>query len=273
MSLVLGLAQSGFPANGDVLSQVDSFAKRARDRHVDLLVFPENLMCPHEQSVSDLVETAQPTDGPFVHGMCQIARRLGLWIVFTMYEANPTGMQPFNTAVVVDNTGSVRDTYQKCHLYDAHGVRESSRMSAGNELCHAIRTPFGTLGIGICYDLRFPETARHLALCGCELLLFPAAWHDGRNKAQHWETLLRARAIENECFVAGVCHGGKRYVRQSHVFDPMGNELAVGKDDLLVCNVDLGAVKVARDAMPIFDHRRPELYVSREGATQRVFPS
>jgi predicted amidohydrolase len=116
--------------------------------------------------------------------------------------------------------------------------------------------------MGICYDLRFPEVARTLALAGSGLLLFPAAWHDGPNKPLHWKTLLRARAIENECFVAGICDAGTRYVGTSHVFDPLGNELVGGSDDLFTCDIDLDAVRSARYAMPVFSHRRPELYGS-----------
>ncbi len=256
----LGMAQTGFPPDGDVLAQVASFAAHAKDAGVQLLAFPENLMQPAELDASQLAALAEPLDGPFAQAMGQIARTHGLWLAFTMSERNPAGGPPFNTAVVVDAQGAVRGSYRKCHLYDAHGVRESDRMSAGDALCAPIRTPFCTLGLGICYDLRFPEVARTLALGGCDLILFPAAWHDGPRKARHWQTLLAARAIENECYVAGICHAGDRYVGTSHVFGPLGEELAGGSDDLLVCDVAPDATRAARDAMPVFAHRRPELY-------------
>lgn len=260
MGLILGLAQTGFPADGNVLAQIRNLASRARERGVDLLVFPENLMCPHELDAAGIASIQEPLDGPFAHGVCGIAREHGLWIVFTLYRRGKRGQVPYNTAVAVDESGVVRGIYDKCHLYDAHGVRESDRFRAGEELCRPIETPLGTIGMGICYDLRFPEVARSLALAGCDLLLFPAAWHDGPNKLLHWQTLLRARAIENECFVAGVCHAGRRYVGTSFVFDPLGSTLVQGHDDLLVCAIDPKRAAKARDAMPVFDHRRPELY-------------
>ncbi|MEE1159040.1 MAG: nitrilase-related carbon-nitrogen hydrolase, partial [Atopobiaceae bacterium] len=193
--------------------------------------------------------------------VARIARAQSLWIVYTMNETNPAGGPPFNTAVVLGSDGSIQGAYRKTHLYDAHGVRESDRMTAGNNLCVPICMPFCTLGLGICYDLRFPEVARNLALGGCDIMLFLAAWHDGPHKPLHWKTLLRARAIENECFVGGVCHAGPRYVGESHVFDPLGVTCATGSDDLLVCDIDPHAVSSARDAMPVLSHRRPSLYV------------
>ena len=263
MTFTLGIAQTGFPADGDVLAQVERIASQAHGRDVDLLVFPENLMCPQELTAQELAALAEPIDGRFANGIRNIARRHGVWIVFTMSEINPAGGPPYNTATVAGADGRAHGAYRKCHLYDAHGVSESARMSAGDALCRSIATPFCSLGLGICYDLRFPEVTRGLALDGCDLMVFPAAWHDGPGKALHWETLLRARAIENECFVAGVCHGASRYVGMSHVFDPLGNELLHGGGDdgeLQTCSINLDAIRSARDAMPVLAHRRPDLY-------------
>ena len=239
MKFRLGLAQT--------LDQIATAALSG----VDLIVFPEDFMASPK--------LAEPLDGPFVRTTCDAVREHGMWAVFTTFETNPAGGPPFNTAVIVDDTGGIRGTYRKCHLYDAHGVCESERSTAGDELCRPIATPFGTLGVGICYDLRFPEVARQLAVAGCDVILFPAAWHDGPHKRRHWKTLLRARAIENECFVAGVCQAGERYVDQSYVFDPLGNKLASGSG-FLKCDIDLGRVAAAREAMPVLAHRRPELY-------------
>ena len=264
MAFLMGLAQCGQPADGDVLAQVEAFAAAAAGEGVRLLVFPECLMLPRSLSADELRDLAEPIDGPFVAGVAASARGHGLWIAFTMYERDPEGGRPFNTAAVVDDAGVVRGAYRKCHLYDAHDVRESDRTRAGDALAAPIHAPFATIGLGICYDLRFPELARAAALAGCDLLLFPSAWYDGPEKEAHWETLLRARAIENECFVAGVCRAGKRYVGRSLVADPLGRVLARGprgaEEALVVCEIDVNEVASARDAMPVLDHRRPELY-------------
>lgn len=265
--LTLALAQTGYPADGKVLAQVEAIARAAREAGAQLLAFPENLMCPRELSAQELCELAQPLDGPFVLGMAAIAQGQGLWLAFTMSETNPAGVAPFNTAILMDNQGAMHGCYRKCHLYDAHTVRESDRMSAGSQLARPISTPFATIGLGICYDLRFPEVARAMAVEGCDLLLFPACWHDGPHKAEHWQTLLCARAIENECFVAGICHAGERYVERSMVAGPLGEALPTqaipisgSSDKLFVTQLDMDAVRAAREAMPILGHRRPELY-------------
>ena len=268
MTYKLALAQSGYPQGGDVLAQVEAHARAAREAGAQLLAFPENLMTPRYLPADELAQLSEPLDGPFAQGITEIAAEQGLWIAFTMFERNVAGGRPYNTAVVVSDPGSIAGSYRKCHLYDAHGVFESERTSSGSALAEPITTPFCTIGLGICYDLRFPELARASAVAGADLLLFPAAWHDGPHKEEHWQTLLRARAIENECFVAGICHAGKRFVERSMVAGPLGEELEAevvapieGSDDrLFVTNVDPSAVSAARDAMPVFQHRRTELY-------------
>ena len=264
MQMRLGLAQCGFTGDGDVLAQVDRFSQDAAEQGVDLLVFPEDLMSPRPLDAAGLRELAEPLDGAFATHVASVAAARGMWVVFTMYERDPNGGAPFNTAVVVDDAGTLRGTYSKCHLYDAHGVCESERTKRGQALGTPIATPFwATLGVGICYDLRFPEQARTMALRGCSLLAYPSAWIDGPEKAAHWETLLRARAIENEVFVVGVCKAGERYVGRSMVVDPLGRVLCRGpehEEALLTCNIELDEIEAARTAMPLIEHRRPELY-------------
>lgn len=264
MQVTIALAQSGYPTDGDVLAQVESCVAQAQTAGAALVAFPEDLMCPRHLRSAELRALAEPLDGPFAHGLCDIAARHGLWLVATMFERNPAG-PPFNTALVIDDTGSVRGSYRKCHLYDAHGVLESRRTTAGDALFQPLDAPFGRLGLGICYDLRFPELARAAALAGCDLLLYPACWHDGPHKREHWQTLLRARAIENELFVAGICHAGERFVENSLVADPLGRIVtpeAYG-ETLLFATIETQDAATAREAMPLLAHRRPELYRER----------
>ena len=268
MQFTLALAQSGYPQDGDVLAQIEGYAAKAEAAGATLLAFPEALMSPRELSVSELSALAEMLDGPFMQGIGSIAARHHLWIVGTMSEVNPAGGPPFNTAFAVNDRGVLAGSYQKCHLYDAHGVRESERMSAGDRLGVIVPTPFCTLGLAICYDLRFPESARAAALAGAELLLYPAAWYDGPHKLDHWRTLLKSRAIENELFVAGICHAGEHFVGESLVYGPLGELVAQGPypdglskgEGLVIARIDTDEVASARDAMPIFEHRRPELY-------------
>lgn len=270
----IGLAQTGYPTDGDVLTQARDIVQRAVKSGCHLIVFPENFMWPRKLSPAEIASIAEPVDGPFVHAVADIMRQAGLWAAFTINERNPHGNQPYNTAVIMDDTGKVRGSYRKCHLYDALGERESSRIALGLHPAHPVETPFGAIGLQVCYDLRFPESARVLALCDCDVLIYMAAWHDGPAKAEQWETLLRARAIENELYVAGVCRAGQGYSGSSMLVDPMGRVVArasrVGDkagdessgvpEDLVIGEIDLDLVRSTREKMPVFSHRRPELY-------------
>ncbi len=267
----IGLAQTRQPNkdNGtqNVVELVGRFATMAAEKNVDLLVFPESLMTPYGLPHGEFARRAEAVGGPFSTAVERIAADCKLWMVYTMNEASTESPasengKPFNTAVIVDSEGRRRGIYRKTHLFDTDSARESDCMGAGDALFNPIETPFGKLGIAICYDLRFPEVARYAALRGCQLMLYPAAWVDGELKAQQWRTLLAARAIENQMYVAGICRPDAGCIGQSCVIDPRGEIIAQGASDeeLITCRIDVGAIASARANMPVLQHRRPELY-------------
>ena len=291
MTFRLGLAQCRHPQDGDVAAMVDEWAARAKAAGVDLLVFPESLMTPFELDDTAFGKAAQPLSGPFATAIDDVARKHGLWMVYTMNEsgASPSlpddsgmrgesddnddvgkRMRPFNTAVIVDDKGRKQAAYRKVHLFDTDFVLESDKVAPGSALLQPIRAPFGIIGIGICYDLRFPELARTAALAGCELLVYTSAWVDGPLKVRQWKTLLAARAIENEMFVVGLSRcdrafGNARrdYAGHSCVFDPLGREIAAAagtNEELVIADIDPSAIGTARAAMPVLSHRRPDVY-------------
>ncbi len=287
MNVTLGLAQTCHPVDGDVIALVRSYAQKAKEAGVDLLVFPESLMSAYEKEREAFINESQPMDGPFVADVLSVARETGLWIIFTMNERAPqascdtstatnneatadsncatTGNAlPYNTVLIADNAGTLRGFYRKTHLFDTDFTQESSRMQAGDQLFVPIETPFGKLGLAICYDLRFPEVARAAALQGCDIMFYPAAWVDGKLKAQQWKTLLAARALENGIFVCGVSRADKGYIGQSCVVDPQGTIIAqAGPDEqLLTCTIDTSLIERVRAGMPSLEHRRPALYGS-----------
>ena len=269
MAFRLGLAQCCHPANGDVVGMVDVWAARAKAAGVDVLVFPESLMTPSDASADEFAQAAQPIDGPFCTAVDALAAKHGLWIVYTANERNE-GERPFNTAIVVDATGRKQAVYRKVHLFDTDFVRESDKIAAGSHLMQPVDTPFGRIGVGICYDLRFPEQARAAALAGADVMLYPAAWVDGPRKVDQWRTLLAARAIENEFFVAGLSRcdrafgeAKRDYAGHSCVFGPLGEVVAEARgieEELLIADIDLSAIAKARAAMPVLDHRREDAY-------------
>ena len=262
MQFTIGLAQTCHPADGNVPELVDAYAQKAHDQGVDLLVFPESLMSRYEAERAAFLAESQPIGGPFTQAIDAIAARYGLWIVYTMNEANPEGL-PFNTAIISDDNGARAGVYRKVHLFDSATTQESERMAVGNTLFDPIDTPFARLGLGICYDLRFPELARAAALKGCEVMVYPSAWVDGPGKARQWETLIAARAIENGMFAVGVCRADEGYVGCSTVAAPDGTMLVQGeyaKEQLLACEIDTDACARMRTAIPVLEHRRPALY-------------
>ena len=164
--------------------------------------------------------------------------------------------------MLVDAVGIRRGCYRKVHLFDTDFTRESERMSAGDSLFEPVSTPFGRIGLGICYDLRFPELARAQAQAGCDVMIYPSAWVDGPGKADQWKALLAARAVENQMFAVGVSRADEGYIGTSCVYSPAGSALACadGTEQLLVCDIDTSGLEDARCAMPILEHRRRDLY-------------
>jgi predicted amidohydrolase len=219
----------------------------------DLVVLPEAFARDFGKRGSDLSSSAEPLDGPFVAEVERVAGVRGTTVVAGMFEQ--TAGRPYSTAVV---RGAAHLDYRKIHLYDSFGSRESDVLSAGAiepatfDLCGT------TIGLMICYDLRFPELARRLVDAGAEVLLVPAAWVAGPRKVDHWTTLLRARAIENTVYAIGVGQPPPRYAGHSMVIDPLGDVLVEGGDDVetLTVDIDPGAVAEARRANPSLANRR-----------------
>ena len=238
MAFTIALAQCRHPEGGDVVSSVRTWVRRAAEVKAGLVVFPEALMTRFRGSPEDFAAAAQPLDGPFSRAIDALAAEFGLWVVYTMNERNPMGL-PFNTAVIADSAGTQRGVYRKTHLFDKQGQHESAYTTAGDVLMTPVSAPFATIGLAICYDLRFPEVTAEAVGAGADLMLFPSAWVDGPDKVNQWKTLLRERAVENAIHVAGVSSVDPNRAGHSCIFAPDGTLLAeAGADEeLLVCTV------------------------------------
>jgi len=251
-----------------LVSATDSAANRAAVGHwverieaagnrPDLVVFPEGAMHDFGPADSDLAAVAEPLDGPYVAALASAAKRLGATVVSGMFE-QVDNTRPFNTLVVVAPDGDVVASYRKIHLYDSFGYAESDRLSPG-EIRPVVVDVAGTpTGLMTCYDLRFPEMARLLVDAGAELLLVPAAWVAGPLKEDHWQVLLRARAIENTVHLAAAAQTGRTYTGHSMLVDPMGVVVAAaGEDEALVSAVvDSQRLSAARTRNPSLLNRR-----------------
>jgi len=235
-----------------------------------LVVLPEMFACLGPAEVR--LGAAEPLDGPTGRWAGDLARELGIHLVAgSILEAIPGHDRHYNTTCVYDPTGNRVAVYRKIHLFDCDfpgaAFRESqtARPGASHTLLSLPEGP--RLGLGICYDLRFPELFRILALNGADLVALPAAFTE-RTGRDHWEVLLRARAIENQIFVlaAGQVGGtGKslRWFGRSMVVDPWGVVLAQAPDRecFVTADLDLEGQHRLRQTMPALANRRPEAYV------------
>ncbi|MDQ4084398.1 MAG: carbon-nitrogen hydrolase family protein [Actinomycetota bacterium] len=239
------------------LKVAERLVARAAESRPDLVMLPEAVMHDFGRPDEPLTEAAEPLDGPFVAELQRLSRLHGAMVVAGMFEAAPDEERPYNSLVAVD-AGGIRGVYRKTHLYDSFGYRESDKLLAAPP--EAVVVPVADLKLGLmtCYDLRFPEMARALVDAGADTLGVPAAWVAGEHKVDHWQTLLRARAIENTCFVVAAAQCGRLYCGHSAAVDPMGVVLTSLGDDEGVASASLasGAIFGTRQQNPALAHRR-----------------
>jgi deaminated glutathione amidase len=222
----------------------------------DLIVLPEAFARDFGDPGSDLAPYAEPLDGPFASRLTELASAHDVALLAGMFEQVEHADHPFNTLVLAEPGRQA--TYRKIHLYDSFGYRESDSLTAG-PTAPVIATVGGfRLGMMTCYDLRFPELARALSADGVDVLVVPAAWVAGPGKVMQWQTLLRARAIENICWVVAVAQPGPRYCGHSMVVSPMGEVIAEAGEDEEIISVTLAldAVRDARATNPSLANRR-----------------
>ena len=163
---------------------------------------------------------------------------------------------------MITNQGQVKSVYRKLHLYDALGFKESDKLASGNKIIQPFRTTVGKIGLMICYDIRFPEMSRILALAGAEILAIPSAWVQGVMKEEHWQIMLKARAIENGCYVIAPDQVGNIFSGRSMVIDPFGiTMLDMGaKEGLEIIEIDRNRLKSVRKSLPLLSNRRIDAY-------------
>lgn len=213
---------------------------------------------------------AEPLDGPSITQMRELARQLDIWLVAgTIRERVPGQDKHYNTCCLIDPKGDIRATYRKIHLFDSDfpgaAYHESDVTLPGQEIVVSDAGEL-RLGLSICYDLRFPELYRILALRGASTLVLVSAFTE-RTGRDHWEVLLRARAIENQAFVVAAAQVGAstaklRWFGRSMIIDPWGTILAQAPDREchIVADIDAGVQEMLRGQLPSLRNRRPDVY-------------
>lgn len=252
------------------LSHAEALLDIAIEKGAKLIALPElfNFLGTPETMKAN----AEPVPGPTTDRLCAKARGSSVYILGgSIAEKADKAGKVFNTSVLINPSGDIIARYSKIHLFDVEigtqvSVKESDTFNPGDELVTA-ETEYGVAGLSICYDLRFPELYRGLTLKGARIIFVPAAFMAATGK-DHWKTLLKARAIENQVYVIapdviGPIPGTKltTYGR-SIIVDPWGTVLAQATDNecVITAELDFDYLQEVRTGLPCLAHRRPEVY-------------
>jgi predicted amidohydrolase len=275
----LSVALVQVDATGDVAANIAgaaALADQAAAGGARFVLLPEYLQ--YRGSDDGFRASARPIPGPHTEPFAEVARRRGCWIlVGSTAETSSDPMRPFNTSALIAPDGSLAATYRKVHLFDVAVDDgpvdvESARVTAGDWLVTAV-VDDSVVGLSICYDLRFPQLYLGLALAGAEILTVPANFTE-RTGRDHWEVLLRARAIENGAFVLAPSQiggpPGQPAFGRSMVIDPWGTVIAQAPDAVAIVPavLDLDRVAAVRRQIPALANRRADVYLA--GADEPV---
>lgn len=247
------------------LAEAEELIDLAVRQGAELVCLPENFPFMGEEAEKlAQAETIAETTEKFLK---RITQRFQITLLAGGFPVPATDGKVYNTAVLIDANGQELTRYQKVHLFDVNlpdgnTYRESNTVMAGNVLPPVYNSPeLGNLGLSVCYDVRFPELYRHLSQKGAEILFVPAAFTAYTGK-DHWEVLLKARAIENTCYVIAPaqtgCHYGRRNTHgHAMIVDPWGAVLADAGDQPGVAIAEINPVRLeqVRRQMPSLKHR------------------
>ena len=250
------------------LDTVVSLIEEAAARGAKLITMPESM---NYVGLDNAGHAEEIPGGPTFQLMSEQAKKYGVWLhCGSIYEKNPNDPRPFNSTMVIDPRGNLAAKYHKIHPFDVvipNGPvnRESERICPGDEIVTVDTGEVGHLGLSICYDMRFAEMYRIMALEGAQILLMPADFTMPTGK-DHWETILRTRAIENGCYVVAPAQYGVKPKFQAYanslVVDPWGNVIARASNhpQVITAEIDLDYLQQVRRQIFTLENRRPDVY-------------
>ena len=254
----------------DIAENVRTASALIRDAHkmgAQFIATPENTGLMAADAGAKLEKSVAEADDKALPQFAHLAEELGIWLLVGSLAIKVAEGKTANRSYLIGPTGRIAARYDKIHLFDVNlpsgeSYRESNTVAPGAEAVVA-ETPFARIGLSVCYDLRFPHLYRALAKAGAEILTVPSAFTETTGKP-HWHVLLRARAIENGCFVIAPAQGGthangRKTYGHSLIVGPWGDILAeAGKDPgVITADLDLGEVAEVRGRLPSLHHDRP----------------
>ncbi|MFS0646073.1 carbon-nitrogen hydrolase family protein [Siminovitchia sp. 179-K 8D1 HS] len=251
------------------LQKISTFINQAARDGAELVSLPEycNFLGEDHEKVSHAEHIPEGETTTF---LSELAIRHQIFIHVGSIVEKYNEEKSYNTSFVIDPNGKLLNKYRKIHLFDIEikglpSYKESNTIQSG-ESPAMVQLPFGKAGLSICYDLRFPELYRNYALHGARILFIPAAFTRYTGML-HWEVLLRARAIENQCYVIaagqfGSYLPGKENYGNSMIIDPWGTVItrASEGEGVIIADIQKDIIHSARESIPCFGHRRPGYY-------------
>ena len=268
MSVVAAIQMASGPNVKANLEEAGKLIKTAVQQDARLVVLPENFAIMGLTEADKVAIAEKPGEGQIQQFLAQQAEKHGIWIVggTVPIESGVTG-KIFAASLLYNDRGEMVARYDKIHLFDVllvdsnESYNESETIEPGNDVV-VVDTPFGKLGMAVCYDLRFPELFRAMADLGMEICVLPSAFTNLTGRA-HWESLLRARAIENLCYMVAPDQGGyhksgRETYGDSMIIDPWGvvlNRLPHGTG-VVVSDIDLEKLRRTRQNFPALQHKR-----------------
>ena len=268
MSRIAAIQMASGPNVAANLDEAAKLIKRAANDGAQLIVLPENFAFMGERDRDMLNIREYDGEGPIQKFLSEQARKRGIWLVGgTVPIAGDDPERVRAACLLYNDEGERVARYDKMHLFDVRlpgsdeEYSESSTFEPGRETV-VVKTPFGLLGLAVCYDLRFPELFREMLDQGMEIIALPAAFTALTGKA-HWEPLIRARAIENLCYVVaagqgGFHHSGRETHGHSMIVDAWGMVLEEKRtgNGMVTADVDTHLLETTRKKFPVIEHRR-----------------
>lgn len=253
------------------IRQLEDILSSGRTEGADLVTLPEMFACPYETKNFPLY--AEPEGGPTWQALSALAAEYGIYLSAGSIPESVKRGAVYNTAYVFGRDGRQIGKHRKAHMFDiqvsgGQCFRESDTLTPGDQI-GCFDTEFCRVGLCVCYDFRFPETARLMAQDGAKVILVPAAFNMTTGPA-HWELMFRQRAVESQCYVIGTAPArdpGSSYVSWGHsiVVDPWGTVMMQmeEKEDVRIVEIDLDYLEKVRRELPLLAHRRTDLYELR----------
>lgn len=268
MNKCAAIQMASGPSVSSNLLEAEKLIAEAVKTGAKLVALPENFAMMGDKEIDKIRIKEVDGTGPIQKFLSSTAKKYGVWLIGgTIPIAGNDDNKVRAACVIYDDLGERAGRYDKIHLFDVNVpgtdevYRESDSIEQGDQVV-VLETPFGKLGIAVCYDLRFPELFRKMAMQGMEILVIPSAF-TAKTGSAHWEVLLRARAIENLCYVIAPNQGGfhlngRKTYGYSMIIDPWGMVLDCYKTGagFVAADTDLEKLTKVRSAFPVLNHRQ-----------------